>query len=163
MMRRRIAFITKSAIIAAVYIALTAIFAAISFGPIQFRISEVLTVLPALTPAAIPGLFIGCALSNLIFGGLGPVDLVLGSTATLLAATASYFLRKRIWLVPLPPVLLNGLIVGAYLPYLLPDANLMLIPSMLTVAAGELLVCYGIGYPLLAYLKLRWPKIMQKQ
>ncbi len=146
----KIKFITQSAIIAAIYIVLTWIFAPISFGHnlFQFRISEVMTVLPLFTPAAIPGLFIGCALSNLLFGGLGIIDLVLGSTATLIAALLSYLLRKKSRLIALvPPVIVNAVIVGAYLNYLIsPEINVLI--NMGWVMLGQIVSCYCLGLPL---------------
>ena len=104
-------YLVKAAVIAAVYIALTLLLMPISYGFMQIRIAEALTVLPAITHAAIPGLFIGCLVSN-ILGPYGLVDMVFGSIATLLAAFATYKLRKRTLLVPLPPVIANGLIIG---------------------------------------------------
>ncbi len=143
-------FITQSATIAGIYIALTWIFAPISFGHnlFQFRISEAMTVLPVFTPAAIPGLFIGCALSNLLFGGLGIVDLVCGSLATLTAAVLSYTLRNKSKLISIaPPVLVNAVVVGAYLNYLIsPEINILV--NMCWVLLGQLVSCYGLGLPL---------------
>ena len=81
----RTKYLTHAAIIAAVYVVLTIIFAPISYGQVQVRISEALTVLPYFTPAAIPGLFIGCIIAN-IYGGAGIIDIIFGSLATLFAA-----------------------------------------------------------------------------
>lgn len=143
-------FITQSAVIAAIYIALTGIFAPISFGHnfFQFRISEAMTVLPIFTPAAIPGLFIGCALSNFLFGGLGIIDLIFGSLATLTAAFLSYCLRNKSRLISLaPPVIVNAIIVGTYLNYLIsPEINVLI--NMGWVLLGQLVSCYGLGIPL---------------
>lgn len=143
-------FITQSAVIASVYIILVWIFAPISFGHnlFQLRISEVLTVLPIFTPAAIPGLFIGCALSNLIFGGLGIIDLVFGSLATLTAAILSYLLRKKPRIIALfPPVIVNAIVVGGYLNYLIsPEINMII--NMGWVFAGQVAACYILGLPL---------------
>ena len=96
--------VAQGAIIAALYVVLTVIFAPISFGEMQVRISEALTILPMFTPAAIPGLFVGCVLGNLL-GGAIPVDVIFGSLATLIGAVGGYLLRKNRWLVPLPTVL----------------------------------------------------------
>jgi uncharacterized membrane protein len=155
----KIGYLVRAALIASIYTAVTFIFAPISFGPVQFRVSEALTILPVLTTAAIPGLFVGCILSNLLVGGLGPIDLIFGSLATLIAAYLTYKIRKNIWLAPLPPVILNGIIVGSYLPYLLPEAELYLVPSILSVMAGEAIVCYVLGLPLLLFLVTRWKYI----
>ena len=107
-------FIVRSAIIAALYFALTYVFQPISFGVVQFRISEVLTVLPFFTATAIPGLFVGCLLSNILLGGLGLLDMILGSAATLIAAFLTYKFKNK-WLAPLPPVVVNGVLVGIML------------------------------------------------
>ena len=143
-------FITQAAIISAIYIALCYIFAPISFGHnlFQFRISEALTVLPIFTPSAIPGLFIGCALSNLLFGGLGIIDLVLGSLATLVSAIFTYILRKKSKLIAMfPPIIINAIVVGAYLNYLIsPEINILV--NMFWVLLGQIVSCYCIGLPL---------------
>ena len=98
------------AAIAAIYVVLTMVFLPISFGPIQFRISELLCVLPYFTPAAIPGLFIGCLLANFL-GGAAALDVIFGSIATLIGAVGSYLLRKNRYLVSVPPILANMIIV----------------------------------------------------
>lgn len=144
-------FLIQAAIIAAVYVTLTIVLIPFSYGVMQVRVSEALTILPFFTPAAIPGLFVGCLVSNLM-GPYGVLDMVLGSSATLLAAVGSYLLRSKPFLVPLPPVIANGIIIGGmlYYAYAVP---LPLIACILWVAAGELIACYVIGYPLLRYLK----------
>jgi uncharacterized membrane protein len=146
-------YLVQAAIIAAIYIALTLLLMPISYGVVQIRISEALTILPAFTPAAIPGLFIGCLVSNML-GPYGVLDMVTGSGATLLAAYLSYQLRKRPLLVPLPPVLVNGIVIGALLYYVY-GVPVSLPLSMLWVALGEAIACYGIGYPLIKYLSKR--------
>ncbi len=157
-MKKNVLFLVQAAIIAAIYSALTLIFLPISFGHqiFQFRVSEALTVLPAILPSAVPGLFIGCVVSNLI-GGFGPVDTIFGSLATLFAAIFSRLLRKQTYLVPLPPVILNAFIVGSYLKFLY-FRSLPLAASVGWVALGELLACYMLGLPLLILLKkkVRW-------
>mgnify|MGYP002732375116 CR=1 FL=1 len=137
-------------IIAALYAALTLAFSPISFGAVQFRISEALTLLPVLFPEAIPGLALGCLVSNLL-GGVMPWDPIFGTLATLLAAALSWRLRKSALLAALPPVVCNAVIVGGMLHFILPDCALL--PTMLTVGAGEAVVCYGLGVPLLMGLK----------
>ena len=138
-----------AAMIAAIYAVLTIVLAPISYGPIQVRLSEALTVLPALTPMGIPGLFVGCIVANII-SPYGLVDLVLGSLATLIAAIASYKLKDHPWLVPLPPVISNGLIIGSMLHFSYGVPNLQ--ACMGWVALGEFLACYVIGMPLLKLL-----------
>jgi uncharacterized membrane protein len=140
-------FLAEAGVIAALYAVITIAFAPISYGQIQVRISEALTVLPAFTAAAIPGLFIGCIAAN-IYGGNGLIDIIFGSLATLVAAFLSYKMPKR-FLVPLPPVIVNGIVVGLILHYIY---QLPLIASMLWVALGELIACYGLGYILMTQL-----------
>ena len=146
-MKGNVRFITTAAIIAALYVVLGVIFLPINFGVVQFRIPEILTVLPYFTPAAIYGLFVGCIIANLI-GGNGLWDVVLGSLATLLAAYLSYKMPKK-FLVPLPPVIVNALIVGPMLSFLLQWPLLL---SVASVGAGQLVVCYILGYPFLLVL-----------
>lgn len=143
--------IAAGGLVAGLYIALTALFAPLSFGAIQFRVSEALTLLPILSPAAVPGLFSGCLLSNLIMGAPWQ-DVLFGSLATLLAAILTRALRKNQWLAALMPVLMNGLIVGGMLSvvYTLPFAA-----TAATVALGEAAVCYMLGLPLVGLLHRR--------
>ncbi|MGE5561236.1 MAG: QueT transporter family protein [Chloroflexota bacterium] len=138
-------YLAKVAVIAALYAALTLALAPISYGALQFRVSEALTVLPFITPAAIPGLTIGCIIANMLGPGLGIVDIVFGSLATLIAALLTWRSRK-VWLAPLPPVVANGIIIGILINYVF---KAPLLPSMASVAFGELVVCYLLGYPLL--------------
>ena len=143
--------ITRAAVLASVYAALTLALAPISFGPLQFRIAEAMTVLPWFYPEAIPGLFVGCLIANLA-GGHGILDVVFGSLATLAAALATRRIRNH-WLAPLPPVVINALVVGAVLSYALG------LPFLLTVAEvglGQFGACYILGMPLLLYMKARW-------
>ena len=150
-MNKKIRFIVTAAVIAALYAAVTLAFAPFSYGYGQLRFSEILTVLPYFTPAAVPGLFVGCMLGNL-GSTLGPIDVLAGSGATLLAAFLSRKMPSK-WLVPLPPVVCNGVIVGAELHFLL-KAPLLL--AMVSVAAGEAIVCYAGGIPfMLALQKIR--------
>lgn len=144
-------FLMQAAIIAALYAALTLLLMPFSYGVMQVRVSEALTILPLFTPAAIPGLFIGCLLSNLL-GPNGMLDMVCGSLASLLAAVGSYLLRSRPILVPLPPVLMNAVIIGGML-YFAYGVEIPLMGCMLWVGLGQFLACYVIGYPLLRYLK----------
>ena len=141
--------ITLAAMVAALYVVLT--FASNAFGlasgVIQVRISEALTILPYFTPAAIPGLVIGCLLSNWLTGCVLP-DIIFGTLATLLGAIGSYALRKYKFLVPIPPILSNMIIVPWVLrfAYDVPDS----IPFMMaTVGAGELISCGILGMGLL--------------
>ena len=136
-------WIAQSAAIAALYVVLTLIFAPISFGEMQVRISEALTILPLFTPAAIPGLFVGCLLGN-ILGGAIVWDVVFGSIATLIGAVGGYLLRKNRWLVPLPAILSNAIIVPFVLRYGY-GVTLPIPLMMVYVAVGEVISCYVLG------------------
>ena len=143
-------YLAEAAVIAAIYALLTIVLAPISYGAVQVRISEALTVLPFFTPAAVPGLFVGCIAAN-IMSPYGLADLIFGSAASLIGAIGSYLLRKKPLLVSLAPVISNGIIVGAMLYYVY-EVPLPLIVQMLYVALGEVVACYAIGYPLMKYL-----------
>ena len=142
-------FITHAALIAALYVVLTYVANAfgLASGAIQVRFSESLTVLPFFTPAAIPGLFIGCILSNLLTG-CALFDTLFGSIATFIGAIGTYAIRKHKWLTPLPPILANTLIVPFVLAYVygVPGGIPYL---MVTVGIGELISCYVLGMILL--------------
>ncbi len=150
MKENNVLFLTQAALIAAVYVVLCVVFAPISYGEVQVRVAEALVILPYFTPAAIPGLFIGCLLSNLI-GGSILMDVVFGSLATLLGAVGSYYLRKNKVLVLLPPIIANTLIVPfvLYYGYGVP----LPIPfMMLTVGIGEVIAVAVLGMILLNVL-----------
>ena len=146
-------FITHAAIIAALYVALTflANLLGLASGAIQIRISEALTILPYFTPAAIPGLFVGCLLSNLLTGGC-VIDIIFGSLATLIAAFASYYIRRYKYLVPLPPILINTLVVPFILVYGYGVPFSAFFITMFTVAIGEVISCGVLGLLLMRVL-----------
>ena len=149
MKQKKAYFITQAAVIAALYVVLTLFINAFNLanGAIQVRISEALTILPYFTPAAIPGLFVGCLLSNFLTGA-AIWDIVFGSLATLLGAIGTYLLRKQKWCAPIPPILANTIIIPFVLTYAygLPGG----IPFfMLTIGAGEILSCGILGMILL--------------
>jgi uncharacterized membrane protein len=146
----KVTFITEAAVIAALYTVLVLVFSFSSFGPIQFRIAEALTVLPYFTPAAIPGLTIGCFLSAVITGA-DVLDIIFGSLATLIAAVISYKLRKHKYLVPIPPILANAIIVPWVLRFAYGEAQPIYL-MMVTVGAGELLAAGFLGTVLLLAL-----------
>lgn len=139
-------YITRAAAIAGLYVALTLVFAPLSFGPMQIRFSEALTVFPIIWPEAISGLLIGCFLSNIV-GGYGIVDAVVGSLATLVAAMLTRKCSKNRMVAALPPVLINGIVIGIML-HLVADAPLFL--TMLYISAGQAVACYALGLPLLS-------------
>lgn len=140
---KKVLFITQSAMIAAIYVVLTVVFAPFGFGEVQVRISEALTILAYFTPAAIPGLFIGCIIGNAM-GGAILIDVIFGSIATLIGAIFSYMLRKNKYLVPLPPILANTIIV----PFILKYGYAVPLPipfMMVTVGIGEVVSCGVLG------------------
>lgn len=147
--------IAEVGIIAALYAALTVVVAPISYGPMQIRISEALCVLPYFTSAAVPGLFIGCLIANglgiLLGSTLGLMDVIVGSLATLAAACLTSRIRVK-GLVPLPSVVLNAALVPWTLTVML---GLPYWFNVLWVGAGQLVACYGLGYPLLLILNRR--------
>lgn len=147
----KVVFMTQAAMIGAIYVVLTLVFAPFSFGEIQVRIAEALTILPLFTPAAIPGLFIGCLTANILGGAILP-DIIFGSLATLAGAFFTYRLRQYPFLGPLPPIISNTIVVPLILYYgygiLLPIPLLML-----QIGIGELLSCGLLG--IIVYLALR--------
>ena len=158
MKNKKILFLTQASMIATFYVVLTVVFQAISFGQIQVRVAEALTVLPAFTPAAIPGLFIGCLLGNII-GGAALPDILLGSLATLIGACFTYLLRrKNIALILLPPIISNSLIIPFVLRYTY-GINLPIIFMVGTVAIGEILSCGFLGIILFSALQKNRHKI----
>ena len=136
--------LTQGAVIAALYVGLTLAFAPISFGAMQLRVAEALTILPLFTPAAIPGLFLGCILAN-ILGGAIIWDVIFGSLATLIGAALGYVLRRNRWLVPLPAIVSNGVIVPLVLRFGYGIADVPLPLLILYVVVGEIAGCYVLG------------------
>ena len=136
--------LTQGAMIAACYVVLCLVFEPISYGGVQVRIAEALAILPLFTPAAIPGLFIGCIIANVIGGGI-VLDVVFGSIATLIWAVGTYMLRNRTrWLAPVPPILANTIIVPFVIFY--GYGTPIPIPLlMLTIGAGEVIGCGILG------------------
>lgn len=169
--------VAQAGVIAAVHAAFTLLVlqmpAQLGWGPVQFRLSEALTVLALFTPAAIPGLALGTALANASLvaqvGPVGLLDVVFGSLATLLGAWWTWRLRSRLLIALAGPVVANALIVPAYLPVLLAalgfdqqpflgidlgDSWLALYAAgVLTVGVGQAVVVYGLGGPLAALMR----------
>ena len=164
MKNKNVLYLTQAAMIAALYVVLTMIANAlgIASGNIQVRFSEALTVLPFLTPAAVPGLFIGCLIANLVTGAMLP-DIIFGSLATLIGAIGTWMLGKAAlgkdekqkklftWLSPLPPILANAVIIPPVLKYAYGILPMWF--SVITVTAGEIISCGIFGLILLAALK----------
>ena len=141
--KHSIRYIVEGALIAAIYVVLTIAFAPISFGVMQIRVAEILTILPLFTPAAVPGLFLGCLLGNLL-GGAVILDIFFGSLATLIGAWLGYLLRFNRWLVPIPSILSNAVIVPLVLKYGY-GLDLPLLLMAVYVAIGEWISCFVLG------------------
>ena len=159
--KRSVAWLAQGAMIAAVYVVLTLVFAPISFREVQVRISEAMTILPLFTPAAVPGLAVGCVLGNLFFGAPLP-DVIFGSLATLIGAIGTRLLRNRKPILGvLPPIISNTLIVPLVLRYAY-DITLPIPVLMLSVCAGELLSCGVLGLGLYSVLARHRDAIFKK-
>lgn len=152
MKNKKVVFLTQAAMIAALYVVLTFIANALGLAnyAIQVRFSEALTILPYFTPVAIPGLLIGCMISNILTGCAIP-DIIFGSIATLLGSLFTYFFRKYKWLAPLPPIISNALIVPFVLKYAYGIEPLWF--SFVTVTVGEMISCGVLGMLLLFSLE----------
>lgn len=152
--RKSTVFIVKSAVIAALYAIMTVVISPLSYGMVQCRFSESLIMLCAFTPAAIPGLTVGCLVANIF--SFNPIDMICGTTATLLSAVVGYKLRKvKIgvipWLTPLPAVIFNMIIIGLELSVYLPiEGHGFLVGffiQALSVFIGQVIACYIFGVP----------------
>ena len=148
----------RTAVISALYATLTLAVYPISYGPIQFRISEALTILPLFFAEAIPGLAIGCFIANI---PMGIWDMVIGTTATLLASIATRYLKK-IYLGVIPPVVFNAFLIPVVF-LTMPEITEPYWFSVLTVGLGELVSVVALGVPLyfaLTKLKKNHPSLM---
>lgn len=171
-------FVAQAGVIAALYAGLTLAaltsMSVFAWGPVQFRFSEAVTVAACLTPAAVPGLWLGSVLANLwnLSNPMGWLDVVFGSLGSLLGAAWTWRFRSRTALALAGPVLLNALIVPAYLPAMLAAAGItdlyvlpvfgasmrdtwlaLYISGVVTVGFGQAVVVYGLGWPLLAAIR----------
>lgn len=152
MKNKNVLFWTQAAMIAAIYVVLTVVFAPISFSVGQVRIAEALTILPVFTPAAIPGLFVGCLIGNIIAGGV-IWDIIFGSLATLIGAYFTYLLRRQNkFLSPLPPILSNTIVIPLILQYAY-GMKQGLPFMMLMVGIGEVISCGVLGMIVYAVLQ----------
>jgi uncharacterized membrane protein len=152
-MKNKVRNLVQGALIASLYVVLTLVARALGLdsGAIQIRFSEALCILPYFTAAAVPGVFIGCLLSNIILSNVF-WDILFGSIATLIGAYAAYLLRKRKWLVPIPTILSNTVIIPFVLrfAYGIPGS---IAYFMLTVGVGEIISCGVMGMLLLSALE----------
>ena len=144
-------FTTHAAMIGAVYVVLTFIGASVGFGPVQVRFAEALTILPFFTPAAIPGLFVGCLIGNILSGAIVP-DIIFGSLATLIGAFGTWHLKNHPILATIPPIVSNTVIIPFVLKY--GYCEPLPIPfMMLTIGIGEVISCGILGYALSKVLR----------
>lgn len=156
-MNKKVKLLTHAAIIAALYVVLTMLarIVGLDSGAIQVRFSEALCVLTVFTPAAVPGMFAGCFISNLMVGG-AMWDVIFGSLATLIGAAGGYLVREKKWLVPLPTVISNALIIPPVL-MLVYGAEESFWFLFMTVSIGEIISAYILG--MILYSALRKTKI----
>ena len=159
---KKTSFISRAALIAAIYAVLTLAFPYIGFGVVQVRISEALCVLPFFMPEAVCGLTVGCLAANLVgcfMGMTAPWDILIGTFATLSAAFISSKIKHPA-LVPLPAVVLNAVLVSLMLTYIMiPDGSFVLfLWNAASVGTGQVIACYGLGMPLFGLVR----KIMRR-
>ena len=157
-MKNNVKFLARAGMIAALYIALTAVSAVLGLasGAVQVRISEALCVLPVFTAAAIPGVTVGCLLSNILFGGT-VYDILFGTLATLVGAVLAWLIRRLPMLASVPTILSNAVIIPVVLILLGAGGWNMLPYFIATVALGEIIACGVFGTILVYYLR-RHPK-----
>ncbi len=158
----RILFLTHAALIAALYVTLTYVanLLGIASGAIQVRFSEALTILPYFTPAAVPGLFVGCLLANLLTGAAIP-DIIFGSLATLVGALFTARFRQNKWFAPIPPILANAVLIPPLLLFAYGIRPLWL--SYITVTVGEVISCGVLGMLLLFALEKSMKRFFAEQ
>lgn len=141
--------LVRAGIIGALYVALTVLLAPISFSAIQLRVSEGMTVLPILFPEAVPALFVGVLISNIV-GGLGLADIIGGSLTTLIAAYVTYIFRGHKLIPYLSPIVFNAIFISLYLHLLF---GLPYWLTVISIGVSEALVVFAIGYPLVQFLR----------
>lgn len=154
---KKTSYLARCSLIAAAYAVLTLAFPALSYGPVQVRVSEALCILPFFMPEAVWGLTVGCLVANLVGVAMGvtlPWDVLIGTLATFIAVVLTRKIRIK-WLVPLPTVISNAVLVGIMLTYIiLPSAETVpLWYNIMTVGAGEVIACYGLGIPLFSVME----------
>lgn len=140
--------LVRGALIAAIYTVLCIALQPISYGAVQLRVAEALTVLPILYKEAIPGIFLGVFLAN-VFGGLGLADIVFGSFTSLAAAYLTWRFRRS-FAAYLFPIVLNGVIISIYLHAI---ANLPYWITVISIAGSQAIVIFALGYPLIKLLR----------
>ena len=146
-------FIVKAGIIAAIYAVVTLVFSGLSYGPVQYRISEAMTILPMFIPEAIPGLAIGCFFAN-IAGGYGFADVVFGSLVTLGAAYLTSKVKNK-YLAILPPILMNAIFISIWVSK---SNNIPYWMSVGSIGFGEFITAGILGVLLASYFEKRYNK-----
>lgn len=154
---KKTSYLARCSLIAAAYAVLTIAFPALSYGPVQVRVSEALCILPFFMPEAVWGLTVGCFVANLVGVTMGvtlPWDVLIGTLATFISVVITRKIRIK-WLVPLPTVISNAVLVGIMLTYIiLPSSETVpLWYNIMTVGAGEVIACYGLGIPLFSVME----------
>lgn len=154
---KKTSYLARCSLIAAAYAVLTLAFPALSYGPVQVRVSEALCILPFFMPEAVWGLTVGCLVANLVGVTMGvtlPWDVLIGTLATFISVVLTRKIRIK-WLVPLPTVISNAVLVGIMLTYIiLPSSETVpLWYNIMTVGAGEVIACYGLGIPLFSVME----------
>lgn len=160
MKTKKVFIICRSALIAALYFILSIAVPSISFGTIQFRISEALTLLPVIMPEAIFGLTVGCFFANMFFSPFGILDMAIGTSVTFIASILTYLLRKHIAVSAIPPVILNALFVP--LIWIIDGTDTLYYINMFSILISQTIVIYAIGLPLTIGLKKVLPVILSK-
>ena len=160
MKTKKVFIICRSALIAALYFILSIAVPSISFGTIQFRISEALTLLPVIMPEAIFGLTVGCFFANMFFSPFGILDMAIGTSVTFIASILTYLLRKHIAVSAIPPVILNALFVP--LIWIIDGTDTLYYINMFSILISQAIVIYAIGLPLTIGLKKVLPVILSK-
>ena len=160
MKTKKVFIICRSALIAALYFILSIAVPSISFGTIQFRISEALTLLPVIMPEAIFGLTVGCFFANMFFSPFGILDMAIGTSVTFIASILTYLLRKHIAVSAIPPVILNALFVP--LIWIIDGTDTLYYINMFSILISQAIIIYAIGLPLTIGLKKVLPVILSK-
>lgn len=167
MKKTNVKFTAQAALIAAAYLAATYLSAllGVAYGPVQFRFSEALCILAVFTPAAIPGLSVGCFIANLT-SPYGAVDMLIGTAATLISALLIYLsagkFKKSEYLAPVFPTVVNAVMIGAEITFFLPHGEKIgFLLCAAQIAAGEAAVCFGLGIPLALVIKKRFPELFK--
>lgn len=158
MQSKNVSFLARTAVVAALYAALTFALAPVSFGPIQFRVSEILVLLILVERRYLFGLTLGAVIAN-YFSPLGLIDMVVGGGATFLSLLLMIYFGRNLWVAAFWPCIVNGLVIGALLAYLY---QLPFLLTSLQVFLGQAGVLYLLGVPFYRYLEKRQGALLEK-